>query len=132
MTQIDTIIDALESAIKDSDYSSLWIDKVNKALSDARMLKALESKIDVWHDDCMKMPLNKFCRAWVTWSSYSTDGDSFQHGRTEAIVLKYKRNPDEDDFVFLHRGHKQYLHESFDIIKWQLLDTKPKRKQVTK
>ena len=94
--------------------------------------KKLKSEANVWSDDLEKMPLNKFCRAWVNWSSYSTDGDSFQHGRAEAIVLKYKRNPDEEDFVFLHRGHKQYLHESFDIIKWQLLDPKPSRKKTLK
>jgi hypothetical protein len=129
MDKIDLIIDALESAYEDK---AGWCDKVNEALYAARELQALESGDDVWNDDCMKMPLNKFCRAWVNWSSYSTDGDSFQHGKAEAIVLKYKRNPDKEDFVFLHRGHKQYLHESFDIIKWQLLDPKPTRKKVTK
>ena len=150
MNRLDLIIDALEESLKDFATDSYGYDyrsccgadlergehgddcHLLKALTAARELKALESEIDVWSDDLEKMPLNKFCRAWVNWSSYSTDGDSFQHGKAEAIVLKYKRNPDEEDFVFLHRGHKQYLRESFDIIKWQLLDPKPTRKKVTK
>lgn len=78
------------------------------------------NKLDVWHDDCMKMPLNTFCRAVVDWTSWSTDGDSTEHGETEAIVLKYKDNC-EECFRFIHKGDKQYLHETFDIIKWQLL-----------
>jgi hypothetical protein len=129
MNRIDLIIDALESAYEDK---AGWCDKVNEALYAARELQALKSEANVWNDDSVSMPLNKFCRAWVNWSSYSTDGDSTQHGRAEAIVLKYKRNPDEEAFTFIHRGHKQYLHESFDIIKWQLLDPKPTRKKDTK
>lgn len=135
MNKIDLIIDALykvELLFEAHGQYPHTLREVNEALTAARELKALESEIDVWSDDFEKMPLNKFCRAWVNWSSYSTDGDSFQHGKAEAIVLKYKRNPDEEDFVFLHRGHKQYLRESFDIIKWQLLDPKSTRKKVTK
>ena len=132
MNKIDLIIDALEQSDRMRRKQGYIEDHLQIALAVARELKALESEANVWNDDSVSMPLNKFCRAWVNWSSYSTDGDSFQHGKAEAIVLKYKRNPDEEDFVFLHRGHKQYLHESFDIIKWQLLDAKPTRKKVTK
>jgi len=132
MNKIDLIIDALEQSDRMRRKQGYIEDHLQIALAVARELKALESEANVWNDDSVSMPLNKFCRAWVNWSSYSTDGDSFQHGRAEAIVLKYKRNPDEEDFVFLHRGHKQYLHESFDIIKWQLLGPKPTRKKVTK
>ena len=134
MNRLDLIIDALESSVPKFDLinqDANWA-KHNAALAAARELKVLESKADVWHDNSVSMPLNKFCRAWVNWSSYSTDGDSTQHGRAEAIVIKYKRNPDEEAFTFIHRGHKQYLHETCHLIKWQLLDFKPTRKKVTK
>ena len=42
MNKLNIIIDALESAEKDSDYSTLWINKVNQALAAARELKALQ------------------------------------------------------------------------------------------
>lgn len=64
-----------------------------------------------------KPPLNKYFRTTACWYSYSTDGDSREHGPDEVIAVRYGK----ENYSFLHTG-QAYRHERLgDFTTWELL-----------